>query len=226
VPLFRALLYPVLAVAALTSLLLWRVRAYRPVIAFLGLALAQNAAQNRLAVLLVGRHTGEHHEGPALAALRAAQALDLAYPLGVLAIAWWALWPWRRGRVPWLPAALWLGFTAACWATYAAQNPDIPSPLFERTQDVVAVGWLALGALWAWQAAPNVAPSRVALAGVEPLPLAALVLGAGEAAMLGGPFILGRPVEDWERVIYSRGPAWAALAVLHIAAWARTRRRG
>lgn len=205
-PVFRLVLYPLLAAAILTArAVARRTPAYRPVAWLLAGTLAANAAQAVIRWALTGaRLPGEHYGWPAVVAFAVERALFLAYPCAVLALAAWALAK-HRG---WAPLALWLGFSAAMVLTYAGDPPDPPTPLYELAQQVVAGGCLLLAIRW-MTTAPR----------VERLPVAALILGAGEIAMLGGPYLLGNPVDNWPLVAISRGLAWSALVVLHLTLW-------
>jgi len=200
------LLYLLLAVAILTArAVAKRTPAYRPVAWLLAGTLAANAAQAALRWTIEGaRLPGEHYAWPAVAGFAVERSIFVAYPFAVLALAAWAL-ARHRGCVP---LALWLAFTVAMMLTYAGDPPDPPTPLYELAQQVVAVGVLALAIRW-MTTAPR----------VERLPVAALILGAGEIAMLGGPYLLGDPVENWPLVAISRGLAWSALVVLHLTLW-------
>lgn len=210
---FRLILYPLLAIAILTARsVARRAHAYRPVPWLLAGTLAADAAQAAIGWTLVGaRAPGEHYGWPAVAAFAVERGLFLAYPCAVLALAGWAL-ARHRGAVP---LALWLAFSVAMALTYQGEAPDPPTPLYELAQQVVAAGCVLLGAGWAAFRKPSTAPGRIL--GVEPLALAALILGCGEMLMLAGPFILGHPVEHWDRVMWARGPAWAGLIVLQVA---------
>lgn len=211
-PVYR-FLYPLLAVAILTArAVAKRTPAYRPVVALLAGTLAANAAQAALRWAIEGaRLPGEHYGWPAVAAFAVERSVFIGYPFAVLALAAWAL-ARHRG---WAPLALWLGFSVAMALTYAGDPPDPPTPLYELAQQVVAAGCVLLGAGWAVLRKPSTAPGRIL--GVEPLAMAALILGCGEMLMLAGPFILGRPVEHWDRVLCARGPAWTGLVVLQVA---------
>lgn len=177
---------------------------HRPIAGLLGALFVADCAR--------GAWWGLLHRAPVpyAGALRVLFHLDFAllllFPALSSAGACWALlgarWPWR------IAAGLFVGIALAQAASYpeirgaAAMDAALfGAHLLAVTIALLAAGW-ALGRE-GWRGWGG--PTRGAV----------VILALGEAAGLAGPFLRGRPIEDWLSVRWQSAAIWWILAAWH-----------